>query len=64
MHTAAAAWEDLVYNMARPLKSLRQPNPNHPQRRWHQRTPAMAAAIADYIWSVKELLMAVPLPAT
>ena len=62
MHYAAAAWEDLVYNLALPLKSLRLPETDHPQRRWQQRTPAMAAALTDHIWSIRELLFAVPLP--
>jgi hypothetical protein len=62
MHTAAAAWKDLIYNFARPHKSLRQLDPTHPYRLWQQRTPAMAAGLTDQIWSVKELLMAVPLP--
>jgi hypothetical protein len=62
MHCAAAAWEDLVYNLARPLKSLRLPETEHPQRRWQQRTPAMAASLTNHIWSIRELLFAVPLP--
>lgn len=62
MHCAAAAWEDLVYNLARPLKSLRLPETEHPQRRWQQRTPAMAAGLANHIWSIRQLLFAVPLP--
>lgn len=62
MHCAAAAWEDLVYNLARPLKSLRLPETVHPQRRWQQRTPAMAANLTNHIWSIRELLFTVPLP--
>jgi hypothetical protein len=34
MHCAAAAWEDLVYNLVRPLKSLPLSEPHHPTRRW------------------------------
>lgn len=62
MHCAAAAWEDLVYNYARPLKSLRQPEVDHPTRHWRPRTPAMAAGLTDHIWSFRELLFTVPLP--
>lgn len=62
MHCAAAAWEDLVYNWSRPLKSLRQPAIDPSTRRWLPRTPAMAASLTDHIWSVRELLFAVPLP--
>lgn len=62
MHGAAAAWEDLVYNLARPLKSLRLPETDHLQRRWQPRTPAMAAGLTNHLWSIRELLFAVPLP--
>jgi hypothetical protein len=62
LHCAAAAWEDLVYNLARPLKSLRLPDTDHPTRHWRPRTPAMAAGLTDHIWSFRELLFAVPLP--
>ena len=64
MHKAAAAWEDLIYNFARPLKSLRQAVVDDPNRRWQPRTPAMAAGLAEHIWSVGDLLKAVPLPVT
>jgi hypothetical protein len=62
MHCAAAAWEDLVYNLVRPLKSLRLPETNHPTRRWRPLTPAMAAGLTDHLWSFRELLFTVPLP--
>ena len=62
LHKAAAAWEDLVYNFARPLKTLRVEISNNPHRRWLPRTPAMAAALTDHIWSIKELLTAVLVP--
>ncbi len=62
MHKAAAAWEDLCYNFAWAVKSLRIPDLTDAHRRWFPRTPAMAAGITEHIWSVKELLMAVPLP--
>ena len=63
MHQAAAAWEDAIYNLTRPLKTLRREGHNDPRRRWKPRTPAMAAGLADHIWTVKELLTTiVPLP--
>lgn len=62
MYKASAAWEDVVYNLARPLKSLRLEIFGDPKRRWKQRSPAMAAGLADHIWSVKELLYSVVTP--
>ena len=61
MYCASAAWEDLVYNLARPLKSLRL-EVNTSNRRWQPRSPAMAAGLTDRIWTVKELLMTVVPP--
>lgn len=57
---AAAAWEDSYYNLVRPHKSLRQPVADVPNCKWNRRTPAMAAEITDHIWTVKELLVAIP----
>jgi len=64
MYRASAAWEDLVYNLARPLKTLRLEVFDDPRRRWKQRSPAMASGLTDHIWTVKELLKTVvpPLP--
>lgn len=62
MYKASAAWEDAVYNLARPLKSLRLEIFGDPKRRWKQRSPAMAAGLSDHIWSVKELLFSVVTP--
>lgn len=62
MYKASAAWEDLVYNFARPVKTLRAEIFNDPHRRWLPRTPAMAAALTDHIWTVNELLTALPAP--
>jgi len=62
MYRAAAAWEDLVYNLARPLKTLRLEVADDPHRRWRPRSPAMAAGLTDHIWTVKELLMTVVIP--
>jgi len=62
MYRASAAWEDLVYSFARPLKTLRVEVFDAPKRRWQPRTPAMAAGLADHIWTVKELLTTVVPP--
>ena len=53
-----------VYNFCTEHKSLRVPLWISEQRyRWVQRTPAMAAGLADHCWSVKELLWyRAPLP--
>jgi hypothetical protein len=62
LNRAAAVWEDSYYNLVRPHKSLRLPIPDDSVRRWQPRTPAMAAKLTDHIWTVKELLTALPLP--
>jgi len=63
MYRASAAWEDLVYNLARPVKTLRLEILGNPKLKWKQRSPAMAAGLTDHIWTVKELLKTVvPLP--
>lgn len=62
MYRASAAWEDLVYNFARPLKTLRVKILDDPKRRWRPRSPAMAAGLTDRVWTVKELLTTVVLP--
>lgn len=51
------ALEDAVFNFVRPHQALRiaVPQPT-PGRKWQQRTPAMAAALTDHIWSLEELL--------
>jgi hypothetical protein len=49
------AWEDWVYNLTRPVKSLCV-EVNDGQRRWQQRS-AMAAGLADHVWTIEELLM-------
>ena len=64
MYRASAAWEDLIYNFARPLKTLRVEIHNDPKRRWKPRAPAMAAGLTDHIWTVKELLTIVVPPNT
>ena len=62
MYRASAAWEDLVYNLARPLKTLRLPVCGDAKRRWKQRSPGMASGLTDHIWTVKELLKTVVHP--
>ncbi|MFQ5796965.1 MAG: transposase, partial [Candidatus Bipolaricaulia bacterium] len=63
MHRAAAVWEDSVYNWVRPVKTLRREVFGDPTRRWFPRTPGMAAGLTDHIWTVKELLTTLPIPA-
>jgi hypothetical protein len=62
MYKASAAWEDVVYNLARPLKTLRLEVFDDPPRRWLPRTPAMVAGLTDHIWSIKELLITLTVP--
>jgi len=57
----SCAWEDWIYNLTRPLKSLRI-EVNDGQRRWEQRSPAMVAGLTDHIWSIEELLMNIVAP--
>lgn len=51
----ACAWEDLVYNFVKTVKTLRR-KARGGGGRWQPRTPAMAAGLADHIWSFEELL--------
>jgi hypothetical protein len=62
MYTAAAAWEDCYYNLVRPHKTLRVLVADAAPQKWLPRTPAMAANLTDHIWTVKELLTALPIP--
>ena len=64
MYQASAAWEDLYYNLGRPLKTLRLRVLDDPRRRWQPRTPAMAAGLTNHIWTVKELLTVIAPPNT
>ena len=61
MLQASCTWEDWVYNLTRPVKTLRL-EVNDGQRRWQSRSPATAAGLTDRIWTVKELLMIVIAP--
>jgi hypothetical protein len=64
LHEAAVTWEDTYYNLVRPHKGLRLKNADVSHSKWTPRTPAMVAELTDHIWSVKELLLIVPLPKT
>ena len=53
-----------AYNFWWPHGSLRQVAPAGSERKWHERTPAMAAGLTDHPWSLQELLRyQVPPPA-
>ena len=62
----ASAWEDAVYNMTRPVKTLAVKTlaleVNDSVRRRIPRTPAMAADLTDHIWSVEEILTTIVVP--
>jgi hypothetical protein len=46
-----------VYNFCTPHHALRLPNFDQPDTpRWTIRTPAMAAALTDHVWTVRELM--------
>ncbi len=61
MLKASCALEDWVYNLTRPVKSLRL-EVNDGQRRWQPRSAAMAAGLTDHVWTIEELLMKVVIP--
>lgn len=60
MHRLAAAFEDAVYNLVRPVKTLRQKAQEGLGRRWWPRTPMMAAGLTDRPWTLRDLLTAIP----
>ncbi len=61
---AASCWEDALYNFTRPVKPLRLERKDPSKEvRWRQRTPAMAADLTDHVWTGKELLTSVLIPA-
>lgn len=62
MLEASCVWEDAIYNLTRSVKTLRLEVMPQTQRRWVQRSPAMAAGITDHIWSIRQVLRAVPVP--
>jgi hypothetical protein len=52
-----------AYNFCWPHDSLRQRASDDALHKWHQRTPAMAAGLADHPWTIAELLrFQIPLP--
>ena len=65
MHKAQAVWEDLIYNLCRVVKTLREEinaEAGRFEQRWQGRSPAMAARLTDHLWNVKELLRTIPVP--
>jgi len=62
MYRASAAWEDLVYNLARPLKTLRVQVFRDPRLKRKHRSPAMVSGLTDHIWTTKDFLKTVVSP--
>ena len=62
MLEASCVWEDVVYNLTWSVKTLRLEVVPQTKRHWSQRSPAMAAGITDHIGSIRQVLMAVPVP--
>lgn len=54
-HSNALDFFQAWYNFVKPHKSLRL-EINQGNKRWMQRTPAMAEGLTDHIWSIRELL--------
>jgi len=55
MHSRAIDFFQAWYNFVKPQKSLRL-MVNCENKRWLQRTPAVAQKLTDHIWTLKELL--------
>ena len=53
VHAALSAFTLYSYNFCWPVRTLRQRGPDG---RWLARTPAMAAGLADHVWSLDEWL--------
>jgi hypothetical protein len=51
VHQALTAFTMYSYNFCWPVRTLRA---KAPDGRWQPRTPAMAAGLADHVWSVEE----------
>jgi IS1 family transposase/transposase-like protein len=50
-------WSAVVYNFCRPQRGLRVPSStSEDRRRYERRTPAMAAKLTDFIWTVADVL--------
>ena len=56
VYRASAAWQDIMYNLARPLKTLRVRIYGHPKRRWKPGKTGMAAGLTDDTGTAGELL--------
>jgi hypothetical protein len=51
MLRASSIWEDALYNPGRALKTLMiESQESDGERRWIERSPAMAAGLTDHIW--------------
>jgi hypothetical protein len=61
MLEASCVWEDWIYNLTRPIKSLRF-EVNEGVKRWQARSAAMAARLTDHLWTMEELWMSVVVP--
>jgi IS1 family transposase len=53
VHDALTAFTMYSYNFCWPVRTLRQKGASE---RWQQRTPAMAAGLADHVWGLEEWL--------
>ena len=62
MLRASCIWEDAVYNLTRSVKTLRLDQSECTDYRWIHRSPAMAAGLTNHIWSIRQVLMTVPVP--
>jgi hypothetical protein len=58
---ASSVWEDAVYNLTRPVKTLRL-KVEAENCRYQPRSPEMAAGLTDHVWTIKELLWTVVPP--
>lgn len=54
-HIYALDFFQAWYNLVKPHKSLRL-EVNQGNKRWMQRTPAMAEGLVDHIWTIRELM--------
>jgi hypothetical protein len=57
---AVCVWEDVVYNLTRPVKTLRLELFPQTDSRWLQRSPAMAAGITDHLCTYQLYLGRLP----
>jgi hypothetical protein len=55
IHSKAVDFFQAWYNFVKPHKSLRLELEDE-DRKWRQRTPAMAEGLTDHVWSLSELL--------